>query len=211
MTSRQELRAKETKKSILAAASKLFAERGFETVTIREIAKEAGCSHTTIYLYFADKEALLHQLSIPPLEQLRETLNDILMQNKQPELKFKEINREFIRFCLSNRNMHHIFFTVRSSRVDEEPKHELNKLRLVLFGLLRRSLAECLELEQSDDRILTYSRICFFTLYGIVGTYTHSEESSDQLITRLSSTFDEAFEALLIGFRHQLVEREGNG
>lgn len=210
MAKRQELRSEETKNNILAAAGKLFAERGFDAVTMREIAKAARCSHTTIYLYFADKEALLHHLSIPPLEKLKNQLTHILAQTKQPESKFMEITRVFIRFCLSNRNMYDIFFTVRASRVDEEPELELNKLRVELFGLLRRSLGECLGLDPKDERVLAFSRICFFTLYGIVGTYHRSEESSDQLMERLGSTFDAAFEALLIGFRHQLTQKEEN-
>ena len=40
-----------TRDRILEAASSLFAEKSFQEVGIREIAKRAGCSHTTIYLY----------------------------------------------------------------------------------------------------------------------------------------------------------------
>ncbi len=65
---KKELRSEETKRMILKAAGKLFSEKGYDAVTMREIAKEAGCSHTTIYLYFKDKETLLHQLSMPTLQ-----------------------------------------------------------------------------------------------------------------------------------------------
>lgn len=204
MGSRQEQRSEETKKSILTAAGKLFAERGFAAVTMREIAKMAKCSHTTIYIYFKDKEALLHELSKPPLNRLKEKMSGILAENEQPDTKFKAIYTEFIIFCLSHRNMVDIFFTERASRVDEEPLLAINKLRIELFEILIQSLGECLGLERDDERLLKYSRICFYTLFGIVGTYTNSEESSEQLMERLATTFDDAFEALLIGFRHKL-------
>lgn len=71
MSSKQEQRSEETKRSILAAAGLLFASRGYDSVTMREIAKEAGCSHTTIYIYFKDKEALLQQLSLPRFKTWR--------------------------------------------------------------------------------------------------------------------------------------------
>ena len=45
-----------TRDRILEAASSLFAEKSFQEVGIREIAKRAGCSHTTIYLYFKNKD-----------------------------------------------------------------------------------------------------------------------------------------------------------
>jgi AcrR family transcriptional regulator len=71
MSRKQVFRAEETKKAILSVAGKLFAEQGFHAVTMREIAKKAGCSHTTIYIYFTDKETLLYQLSMPPLKELQ--------------------------------------------------------------------------------------------------------------------------------------------
>ena len=48
-----------TRDRILEAASSLFAEKSFREVGIREIAKRAGCSHTTIYLYFKNKDEIL--------------------------------------------------------------------------------------------------------------------------------------------------------
>lgn len=199
-----EQRSEETKRSILAAAGKLFAERGYAAVTMREIAKLAKCSHTTIYIYFKDKEALLHELSMPPLKELQNEMNVILMEKESPETKFKAIYSGFILFCLTNRTMYQIFFTERASRVDEKPLLEINKLRIELFGLLTRSLGECLGLGHDDERLLSYSRICFYTLYGIVGTYNDSDESSDELLERLAPTFADAFDALLIGFKHKL-------
>ncbi|USK36536.1 TetR/AcrR family transcriptional regulator (plasmid) [Bacillus sp. F19] len=74
MVSNQERRSDKTKKMILIAAGKLFSKKGYDSVTMREIAKEAGCSHTTIYLYFKDKVTLLHQLSMPSLQELQQQL-----------------------------------------------------------------------------------------------------------------------------------------
>ncbi|AMN44605.1 TetR/AcrR family transcriptional regulator [Rhodoplanes sp. Z2-YC6860] len=43
---------------ILAAASRLFVERGFEAVSMDAIAAEAGVSKATLYAHFQNKEAL---------------------------------------------------------------------------------------------------------------------------------------------------------
>src|SRR5690625_4941171 len=110
MTSLHEKRSEETKQLILKAASKLFSQKGFDGVTIREIAKEAGCSHTTIYIYFKDKEGLLHELSMPPLNRLYNQLETVLDNNDlSSEEKLKIISREFIYFCLQNKNVYSIF------------------------------------------------------------------------------------------------------
>lgn len=208
MAGRQEQRSEETKRNILAAAGALFSEKGFGAVTMREIARKAGCSHTAIYVYFKDKEALLHQLSMPPLLRLQEEFRGILQsKDNPPEHNLQEVCLAFIRFCLANRNMHDVFFNANAARVDEaHPELELNKARNELFGMLTEALQACLRIGRSDERLLAYSRISYYTLYGIVGTYTQSSESADELLARLTPTFRGAFEALLIGFTHMLNE-----
>ena len=45
--------------AILEAAKKLFAEKGFDSATMREVAMQAGVAERTIYEYFKNKEDLL--------------------------------------------------------------------------------------------------------------------------------------------------------
>ena len=101
-----QMSSEETKRLILKAAGKLFSEKGYDAVTMREIAREVGCSHTTIYLYFKDKETLLHQLSMPILLALYEQLKNISLQSLiSAEEKLKQISREYILFGLNNQTM----------------------------------------------------------------------------------------------------------
>lgn len=204
MPRKKHVRSEETKRDILAAAGMLFAARGFDAVTMREIAKEAGCSHTTIYIYFEDKEALLHQLSMPVLETLKQQIEYTLLEKEAPEHILKRISRDFISFCLLNRNMYKIFFEVKSVRVDEaSPELEINRIRNQLFGLLMQAVQGCVGLKDGSERLLAYTRIYFYMLHGMVGTYQLSEESAEELMRRLTATFDEAFEVLLLGFREK--------
>ncbi len=62
---------------ILEAASSLFAEKSFQEVGIREIAKRAGY-HTTIYLYFKKiRMKSLFEAASAPLEKLYQTSLEI--------------------------------------------------------------------------------------------------------------------------------------
>lgn len=202
-------RSERTKRNIIAAASELFAERGFDVVTMREIAQRAGCSHTTIYLYFTDKEALLHHISMPPLVELKREFDRILQQDKAPYEQLSDICLTWIRFCLTNRNMYEVFFSANAARVDEtESLPELNRLRNELFGMLKRALQGCLPAGTGDERLLAYARVVFYMTHGIVGTYRYSRESVDELMARLLPTFRDAFRALLIGFGTMIQEGE---
>jgi len=48
----------ETRARLLDAARRLFAERGFEDVTVREICREAGANLALVNYYFGDKLGL---------------------------------------------------------------------------------------------------------------------------------------------------------
>ena len=67
----REARSAERREAILAAALDEFAERGFESARIDDVAKRAGIAKGTVYLYFRDKEALFQEL-------LREMLTPIM-------------------------------------------------------------------------------------------------------------------------------------
>ncbi|WP_020618410.1 TetR/AcrR family transcriptional regulator [Paenibacillus daejeonensis] len=205
---RQEQRSEETKQFILKAARGLFASMGYESVTIRQIAKAAGCSHTTIYIYFKDKEALLQALTIPGLLELQASLESILNDTSLTGLQaVKRMSSELIRFCLMHRTMYTVFFMVKADRVDErEPAMDMNKLRNQLFALLSEGLGRCFDEQLPESRLLAYSRIYYYMLQGIVSTYAYSEESTESLMGRLGETFDEATDVVLSGLLQRHLE-----
>lgn len=204
MKSKQEQRSEETKKLILDSAANLFAKKGYDAVTIREIAKDAGCSHTAIYLYFKDKETLLHQLSLPPLQELHQKMQGISRGDSiSSESKLKEISLEYIFFCLKNRNMYDIFFNAKSSRVDEKPELQINQLRISIFELLKSTIQENLSIS-NEEQLLAFSRIFYYQLNGLLSTYTYQHEPLDVLMERLIPTFNLSIEVLLIGFQEKL-------
>jgi len=55
---RWQRRAEDRPREIRAAALEVFAEKGFAAAKLDEIARRAGVSKGTLYLYFADKEQL---------------------------------------------------------------------------------------------------------------------------------------------------------
>ncbi|SFL65348.1 transcriptional regulator, TetR family [Paenibacillus sp. 1_12] len=197
-------RAEETKRSIAESAAKLFTARGYEAVTMREIAKDAGCSHTTIYLYFKDKEVLLEQLAIPPLQSL-EALMLSIKENKEWSAteKLKEKSRQFLRFCLSHKSMVAVILGAKSVRVDEKnPVGDVNQLRNRIFGYLTDEVEHVVPVVAEHERI-DQSRVYFFMLYGMVFTYMNSEEPLEPLLERILPILDKAIEVVLAGMQHK--------
>ncbi len=52
-------KAERTKAQIQATALNLFTSRGFDNVTVEEVANKAGVSHMTFYRYFPTKESVV--------------------------------------------------------------------------------------------------------------------------------------------------------
>jgi len=63
---------------ILSAASALFLEKGVAASTVDEIAREAGYSKATLYVYFANKDEIYFALVLAHMRRLSETIGDIL-------------------------------------------------------------------------------------------------------------------------------------
>src|SRR5688572_14084759 len=56
-----------TRRRILEEARRLFASKGYEQTTTRDIAREAGIASGTLFNYFPSKEAIVAQLAVEAL------------------------------------------------------------------------------------------------------------------------------------------------
>ncbi|WP_328315870.1 TetR/AcrR family transcriptional regulator [Streptomyces sp. NBC_00388] len=66
--------AQGTRRLLPEAAARLFAERGYEAATVREIAAEAGVNQALLFRYFGSKQALLTEvMASGGQEQVRTT------------------------------------------------------------------------------------------------------------------------------------------
>jgi AcrR family transcriptional regulator len=73
--SRRERKKHETRQALLDAAWSLFRQKGYRATTVEEITETADVAKGTFFNYFDSKEALLDELSVWGIEQLRAALD----------------------------------------------------------------------------------------------------------------------------------------
>src|SRR3954468_5127247 len=93
----RESRTNEKRARILDAAVKVFAERGFHSATVAEIARGAGVADGTIYLYFKGKDDLLLRLFDEKMTELVAEVKEALSTERNAPGKL----RRFIQLHLA--------------------------------------------------------------------------------------------------------------
>ncbi|MBB3108468.1 AcrR family transcriptional regulator [Paenibacillus phyllosphaerae] len=207
---RRKRMTEEMKKSVRQAAERLFITRGYEAVTMREIAKEAGCSHTAIYLYFKNKEDLLQQIAIPSLLELEHSMLRKLEEGSGDRAAaLVELLKAHVVFCLTHGSLHTVLFNAGSVRVDEDaPELEINQIRKRLFDHIGKALHLALsahqQLPETGEEAVNRARILFYYVQGYVATYTNHREPVDQLLSRTLPYFELGIRTMVSGMQTAL-------
>lgn len=89
-----------TKTKIFSVAAHLFAKKGFNGVSMREISEQSGVSKPTIYYYFGSKEGIYKELVDTGLAHIFAALEDIRDQNILVRDKLVLFLKGLFRLCL---------------------------------------------------------------------------------------------------------------
>ena len=79
--------AKSTKERILQESLELFANKGYDGVSVREIARAVGVRESALYKHFKNKEDILQTL----IADMRERIGEAYMLNQVPEVVEKDV------------------------------------------------------------------------------------------------------------------------
>jgi len=90
---------------IIAAATKVFAQKGFYQSKISEIAKEARVADGTIYIYFENKDDILISLFEEQMQAVLDNMNARIAALTEPEKKLEEFASTHLGLIQKNKDM----------------------------------------------------------------------------------------------------------
>ncbi|HEX9980394.1 MAG TPA: TetR family transcriptional regulator [Flavobacterium sp.] len=153
------------KNQILQVAERLFAEKGFDGTSIRNIAKEAGINIAMVSYYFGSKEKMLESLIISRASDLKIQLENLLREDLSPLEKINRLVELYITRISKNRSIYQIVH------------QEISSGRSINFGTftdVKKSNLESLEKiinEGQDKGIFTRNVNTALIPPTIIGTY----------------------------------------
>ena len=144
-TAERKAREKEALKMlILKGAKKLFLERGIEQTTIRNIADEIDYSVGTVYVYFKDKNAILHDLHSIGFQELGGYFTE-LFAIKDPMERLRKMGFTYLKFAMENSEMYDLMFIVKAPmEFIESTEKEAWTEGADTFNALKKTVEECM-------------------------------------------------------------------
>ena len=148
-TVRRQRYRQETRLEILGAAREIFVRDGFESFSMRTLARSVGYSLGAIYLYFTSKEELLDVLVEEAFVHLHEALSVLLKERgKDPVQQLKRGLRLYVEWGLKHPNEYQIAFAVRNPAKKPYRTHRAYDVARTLMSVcLGKSKAAKRELE----------------------------------------------------------------
>lgn len=158
-------------KLILDAAFKLFIEEGFGNVSIRRLAESIEYSPATIYLYFKDKDEILHALHNIGFEELHKRFSEV-EKIVNPIERVNRYGEVYLDFALENPEYYDLMFIKRGpmKKLDDlaDGSPEEWTYGMKVHQMFQSSVGQCIEegyLAGANVDIATFS--LWASIHGI--------------------------------------------
>ena len=166
---------------IAVAAETLFASKGVSVTSMDDIAKAAGYSKATLYVYFQSKEEIIGVLTLKSMEGLYECLSQALQSTKSMQEKYYLLCQALLQY---SEDYPFYFKTVLEQinidmehsdcpKEDYETFHIGEKINHLLYDFLSEGIKSCIF---RDDLVILPTIFSFWgALSGLIQLATNKE------------------------------------
>lgn len=174
---------------ILQVAETLFAEKGFEGTSIRDISKEANINVAMVSYYFGSKEKLLEALILHKTSGLKEQLVHLIDENLEPLEKINKLIALYVNRINCNRGIYRVLhFELASQK---------KALEIQSFSDIKKANLKSMELiiqEGQAKGVFRKDIIIPLLTPTILGTYFHFQMNKPFFEEILNLKTDEEFD-----------------
>jgi AcrR family transcriptional regulator len=171
---RQPVAADQTRARLLQAAAAVFADRGFDRATVRDICNRASVNVALINYHFGDKLELYTEVlreSVKHPDSLQE-VHDLFAQQEEPEVLLRKFIRLMLQRMIKRReapNLHMRLMLHELARPTPAIARIVDECVKPLHDQLCALLGRILDLSPDDQR----TRLCAQSIIGQTIHYAH--------------------------------------
>jgi AcrR family transcriptional regulator len=135
-------RSQDTRQAIHAAATTLFAEKGYAGTSIREICARAGITKPALYYYFGNKEQLYQELILDAFNEYRKKLLSASRQGRTAREKIVNLLEAMFTFTLQRPELIRLAFRMLLTPEKTSPQIDYVELGQFDQRLMRELIRE---------------------------------------------------------------------
>ncbi len=153
---------------ILDTARELLIATGYARLSMRNIANKIGYSATSIYLYYENKDDLVHALIDEGVDLLFEQMNDADSSASDAAARLRAMCNVYITFGLNRPQYYEIMYVLHPEYIKRYPAEKYRKARRIL-ELIAGTMRETTEKGVlSEKESMLCANLAWAQLHGVV-------------------------------------------
>lgn len=181
---------------ILDIARELFAAEGYEAVTMKRIADRLGITPTAIYFHFADKAALIQQLTAADWSTFAEKFARALAE-PDPIARLRLAARGYIEFARTHPNQYQLLFMTR-----RKPASQVRDAGRDVHAMIESAVEDALATGRfrpqfTNAKLIT--QVLWAAVHGVAALYIIKGDAPEAPFRHPQRTAEIAVEALMVG------------
>jgi AcrR family transcriptional regulator len=151
---------------LIEAATRLFAERGREAFTMRQLATELGCSAMTPYRYFKDKDEILAAVRASAFDNFAEVLEQAFDNAKDAAERGAAVGNSYVKFAFEHPEAYKLMFDL--SQPDESAYPDLVRATTRARSTMTHYVSDLVAAGILEGNPLTIGLVFWAALHGAV-------------------------------------------
>jgi AcrR family transcriptional regulator len=142
--------------ALLRAGEQALETGGAQNLSLRELGRELGVSHTAFRRHFVDRQALLDGLALEGFERLHGTLNKAVADRNQDfEARLIKLARAYVRFSTKHPALTALMFAAKHNPAAPPELIEASERTFAIGPLIVEEGQAAGEVVQGDSLLLT--------------------------------------------------------
>jgi AcrR family transcriptional regulator len=175
---------------ILERAAQVFARKGFEGASMRDLSRSTGISLAGLYHYVPSKQQLLHRIQMEAFSRILERLEERLAGIEDPEERVRVLIRNHLEYFLAH-PVEMKVFTHEAEALEGSYRSEVGAIKRRYYELAMELFRN---LQQEGRAREVNARAAVLALFGMMNwIYTWHRPETDPGARELADTFADIF------------------